>query len=461
MSNDEEFDDEMYCNACQLDIRDHNERVIHYKTEWHRYNVKRRCAGLSFLTERVFLQKLSEIKAQAVAGASVQCTLCRATFRNDAAYQAHIATKKHLKNAQRRTAAEKKSSQGKRKSNASKSKSNASKTNSVATVATEDLPPPLPAVANISPAYDDDADDADLTIIPMDQDFELDPPIPLKSCLFCMKTFDTFEASVTHMEDKHGLFIPFAQYLEDKEGLFNFLGHKVGMGHTCLWCQKIKKSTEAVRSHMLALGHAKFDPDEDADILEFYNVPGEESDEDAEMEQDGKRVTGSATADGAAKTNDESTAMQTDEAVQKQEASTKQEGKETKARRRPVEFNEMGELVMSDGSIIGHRAFRYIYKQNLRPLEQRESVLLAQNAAAQGGYKVTRPDAKGNRTIIRVGGTSGMSVARWQQGQNAFGRKGYSDKALKTRRRLDKLRLRVGIQTNAQKFFWDYHSTLM
>jgi len=98
MSNDyeDEVDETLQCNACVYEIDTAQKRNLHYKTEWHRYNVKRRCAGLGPLSERVFLQKVNEIKAQSAGTQAVRCELCNLNCKNQRAYEAHIRTKKHL-----------------------------------------------------------------------------------------------------------------------------------------------------------------------------------------------------------------------------------------------------------------------------------------------------------------------------------------------------------------------------
>lgn len=51
--------EQIFCNACSYGIDDPVVRASHYKTEWHRYNVKRRCAGLQGIPQGLFEQKIA------------------------------------------------------------------------------------------------------------------------------------------------------------------------------------------------------------------------------------------------------------------------------------------------------------------------------------------------------------------------------------------------------------------
>jgi pre-60S factor REI1 len=53
------------------------------------------------------------------------------------------------------------------------------------------------------------------------------------------------------MTKKFGFFFPSVDSLQDLEGLLTYLGQKVSIGNTCLYCEKSFYSLGAVRDHMV------------------------------------------------------------------------------------------------------------------------------------------------------------------------------------------------------------------
>lgn len=198
-----------------------------------------------------------------------------------------------------------------------------------------------------------------------DAEFEYDEKaaIPVKICLFCGKNCKTLEKSLKHMLKKHGFFIPFSEYLTDLEGMLVYLGAKVGIGKVCLYCNGRGKlnydSVASLQKHMTAKSHCKIrlDDDEDDDeFMPFYKFP--------KSSGFGDRPMGGAEGDEG----DEG-----DEGEADQEAGEAVEGGQVAVvapnRRRHLKgMNELNELVMTDGALIGHRENKRAYNQNTRPV---------------------------------------------------------------------------------------------
>lgn len=150
----------------------------------------------------------------------------------------------------------------------------------------------------------------------------------------------------------HGFFIPFIENLTDLEGLLTYLGEKVGIGHVCLWCNGKGKarypSTRAVQMHMNAKNHCKLSLEEEEDeeeLLDYYDFDLE----DEEMED-------AAKASSSSSSSSSSTAL-----VVKEDAPRRAGGGGA------ASINDAGELVLADGSIVGSRQLKHIYKQHVRP----------------------------------------------------------------------------------------------
>ena len=54
--------DQLRCSACKVTVSP-NERNSHYRSDWHRYNVKRKCVGMEPIERSVFEHKLRSIMA--------------------------------------------------------------------------------------------------------------------------------------------------------------------------------------------------------------------------------------------------------------------------------------------------------------------------------------------------------------------------------------------------------------
>ena len=51
------MDSTLVCVACSCAFQDTKSYRLHYKTEWHRFNLKRKVAGLKSITEELFLKR--------------------------------------------------------------------------------------------------------------------------------------------------------------------------------------------------------------------------------------------------------------------------------------------------------------------------------------------------------------------------------------------------------------------
>ncbi|TIA93324.1 hypothetical protein E3P99_00190 [Wallemia hederae] len=112
-------------------------------------------------------------------------------------------------------------------------------------------------------------------------------------CLFSSEKFDSVEDNVRHMENNYSFFIPERDYIEDLTGLLQYLADKVSIGHTCLFCNKSFTSLESIRKHMLDKSHNKvaYDlPEEKDEISDYYNFessyPSTHKDEEWEDDEE-------------------------------------------------------------------------------------------------------------------------------------------------------------------------------
>lgn len=168
--------------------------------------------------------------------------------------------------------------------------------------------------------------------------------IPVNECLFSGHISKNIDANILYMERNYSFFIPMKENLVDKVGLMRYLGRKVGVGNICLTCNETGRafySLQAVRDHMISklisfflkiflnifkifqnfsyfseMGHVRLEMNGEKalEYSEFYDF--DDSDEEQEQEKD---------------------------------------------------ENMVGEMVLADGSTIGHRSLWKYYKQSFDP----------------------------------------------------------------------------------------------
>lgn len=88
------------CISCRVAFADGEVQRAHYKTDWHRYNLKRKVADMPPVTaenfqERVLAQRAAADQQLTDASATEYCTICNKKFSSANAYQNHLQSHKH------------------------------------------------------------------------------------------------------------------------------------------------------------------------------------------------------------------------------------------------------------------------------------------------------------------------------------------------------------------------------
>lgn len=212
------------CLNCNVKFQNADVQREHYKTDWHRYNLKRRVAELPAITaedfqKRVLQQRTADEKA--LQDISLHCSACRKQFISDKSYENHINSKKHHENVQlAEKNAEKLGNQ-----NDAQMKPDETKPNEEA--------------AKIEDA--EDSDGMNVEEVDSDEwDEDFDNPIAKNDCIFCPHHSDDFVENVKHMSTVHSFFIPDTEYITDLEGLLMYLGEKVARGN-CVFLLQISE----------------------------------------------------------------------------------------------------------------------------------------------------------------------------------------------------------------------------
>uniref|UniRef100_A0A5B7AMD1 C2H2-type domain-containing protein n=1 Tax=Davidia involucrata TaxID=16924 RepID=A0A5B7AMD1_DAVIN len=276
------------CNACNKELVDESDQKLHYKSEWHRYNLKRKVAGVPGVTEALFLARQSALAEEknklSETPMLYSCGLCDKGYRNSKSHAQHLKSRSHIMRASQGTGHSDKGSailkplpcrvvnkpqrreQDNEESEESDEWEEVDPEEDLVGEATDSL-----THLNVNEvASNDDMDGGD-----DEYENELDP----SSCFMCDLEHDTIESCMVHMHKQHGFFIPDVEYLKDPTGLITYLGLKVKRDFMCLYCNDRChpfSSLEAVRKHMVAKTHCKVHygdggDEEEAELEVFYD----------------------------------------------------------------------------------------------------------------------------------------------------------------------------------------------
>lgn len=289
----------LVCNTCNAELSDEKVQKLHYRSDWHQYNLKRKLAGAPSVSEASFKFSVETLKTEKgrldAENLLYTCTVCNKEYRSHKANAQHLRSKLHIQRA---------------------SQWPQSTFNPITLTRPVPCRPvdvnyeeclsriPVFKYVKIDVAHDscllqadgnssdewEEVNDVD-DVVSLDsceldglderwmvsrnvhhEDMEIWAP---NQCFFCDSVPDgTVEGCVEHMHKQHGFFIPDAEFVKDLEGLLTYLGVKVTKDFMCLYCEDRGRqfsSLEAVRKHMVSKSHCK---------LRYGNVGQEEELED-------------------------------------------------------------------------------------------------------------------------------------------------------------------------------------
>ncbi|CAB3401539.1 unnamed protein product [Caenorhabditis bovis] len=250
------------CVTCRVVFENADLQRDHYKTEWHRYNLKRQAADLPAIDFALFNEKSSAFNAPKPSAPvkiePLYCKACKKQIKTENAMNDHLASKKHKETEKLLASAEKKGPKQPRKK-----------------------PENLPKKAQPAEEENDDTDSSSGWETDDGEDDEIeelneDEALPMTSCLFCPQTKPTSDEMKEHMRFHHDFQLPDQKYLVDEAGCMSYLGLKVGAGRCCIYCPDVKARFASVadcQKHMRDKQHCKLrrDPESMIELADFYD----------------------------------------------------------------------------------------------------------------------------------------------------------------------------------------------
>jgi pre-60S factor REI1 len=307
------------CMTCRMFFDSAEVQRSHYRAPWHCFNLKRKVAGLPPVSEESFEDKVKALKSEKIA----LDTQALQAKQRPASKKTH---KFQVTKGKGRNAA-----------------GNLAMAATELGITLEDTP-----VETMEGVDSEEESEPELTEEEMiEQRLKNARPVPITECLFDGHESSDLQENLDYTRSKYSFFIPEIENLTDLEGLVTYLGEKVGIGYTCLYCGKDYQSLQSVRGHMVDKSHCKLKFYEELDEYEEYYNFGEEDDEEDVDGENKHRSLITVNDDGSVDTG--------------------------------ITLSETGaELILQNGRSIGNRAYKMYYKQRHRPSESRTSVLTVQ-----------------------------------------------------------------------------------
>ncbi|KIP06589.1 hypothetical protein PHLGIDRAFT_118810 [Phlebiopsis gigantea 11061_1 CR5-6] len=366
------------CLSCSIAFHSADDQREHYRSDHHRYNMKRRVAGLPPVSPDIFNQKVLERRAETAIMTSPKgssCEGCGKVYTTEGAYRSHMASKKHKDN------------EAKAVQRALKPSIPPPEEPIVVDDALTEAPSSEPRaaletitekVSSVTLTVDADAsnDEIDRTI--EEKIAAARSRLQPNQCLFCPESFTSLEANLTHMSSAHSFFIPDAEYLVDLTGLITYLGEKIAVGNVCIYCNgkgREFRTLDAVRKHMTDKGHCKLAYDSEVDRLElsdFYDFSSSYP-EGAKRKKRTKKsgqVKVEEEADAEWEDMDEDDENEVDEVVEEEMSvdEDEDESDDDLPENQVTYGDSLYELVLPSGARIGHRSMKHYYAQSFRPI---------------------------------------------------------------------------------------------
>ena len=198
----------------------------HYKSEWHRYNLRRRAAGLAPINKDVF------DKVRALAASQEKQS------------EHKVKKQDHVKNKRKDTVED--LSSPKEKEEAEEVEDQEEEPTTTRTESME---------AKVRKAM---------------EHFE---PNPCR-CIWDGQISESVESNLEHMHRNHGFLVHDLESVTNLPGLVNYVAEKVHVGRICLFCEREFRSSAACIAHMTSKGHCRIPweyEDQIEEFVEYYD----------------------------------------------------------------------------------------------------------------------------------------------------------------------------------------------
>lgn len=251
----------LYCPTCHTSFEKDEQFKLHYHSDIHHYNMKRKIVGLKPASEEQFLKQIQKMQVEKEKtdkrNQSYYCEVLNQKFSNYATFAGRLNTKKYQKALE---------------TYKEKSKDVTEKKDEPQEEISEKILEETPA-----------------------DGFKKKKNLPttLEStsiCLFTNVLLESFEKNLEHMRKKFGFFILDEKCCTKKEELIKYLARVIHKDFTCIYCQQKFKSADSCQKHMVSKEHTMMNSEYFGQYERFYDFREENRRIAKELEERFKHI---------------------------------------------------------------------------------------------------------------------------------------------------------------------------
>ncbi|CAM9016402.1 unnamed protein product [Wickerhamomyces anomalus] len=381
------------CNSCAIQFPNSDSQRFHMKSDWHRYNLKRRVAQLPPVDAHVFAEKLQQSKQHEEERDEFGFAVIKPKEPKKLHIQQRVRGDIHRGRPVQvagdiERAISPASTVASEFSSFSLGDSVYSHPGTHSDIGSdfEEIASQVGTDPSYVPSGDEDEDNDET----FDSESHHEEPLqPITSCIYCGIPHHDVETNMSHMFKNHGLYIPERTYLVNLEGLLEYLISVIVIDNECLCCNFQGRSLESIRAHMSSKGHCRLPYEsklEREEFARFYDFSSIET--NPEKSKSSKKV-------GFSGVDEETDEIIVDESSDSDDANDNY----TLVHIDPIDSN----LSLPNGNRLGHRQFRKIYRQNLPlPREPSQGQLTVSSADRRFAGGLTLPQQQKEDKAIKM-----------------------------------------------------------
>lgn len=251
----------LYCPTCHISFERDDQFKLHYHSDIHHYNMKRKIVGLKPASEEQFQKQIQKMQAEKEKtdkrNQSYYCEVLNQKFSNYATYAARLNTKKYQK-------------------------------------ALETFKEKSKDLSEKKEEPKEEISEKILEEVPADG-FKKKKQLPstldsTSICLFSNVMSESFEQNLEYMRKKYGFFILDEKCCVKKEELVKYLAKVIQKELSCIYCQQRFKSADSCQKHIISKQHTLMNSDYFGQYERFYDFREENRRIAKELEERFKNI---------------------------------------------------------------------------------------------------------------------------------------------------------------------------
>ncbi|SOV21080.1 zinc finger protein, putative [Plasmodium sp. DRC-Itaito] len=254
------------CHTCNIQIYNYSFFRYHFKSEWHKYNLKRKLLNLHCVNEYVFNEKLKNLKKN-----EDQENQKKDKRENQGS---HLSHKKH--NASNKKKKEKNIANFNNVNINNNMIYNEDNYNNHITKCNNDINGHI-SNTNISSTPNNNNNNnissnsikyATKENVLLTKNVKYDNPAV---CFFDNRIFNSIEENIKHMNDNYTFYIPDLKYVTNVKKILITIGKKIYEENICIYCFKYAKCVKSLQAHMICKSHTKIHTNFMVYIQKYYD----------------------------------------------------------------------------------------------------------------------------------------------------------------------------------------------